>query len=310
MEIYRDRNGDGLPQANFTAEDSEILYYMYINMSDSYDIIPIQRMIEDNTPHYKWGFTYVNVYAYLLNATVSYGVAAKLMFEHITLSYDFSLENNVSYLKTSSDIGKVTNIDVLDSSQLSLNNLSLALLYPTSTHTSKSYSIYIGDQLYNSTTSNETAVNLPLARVIVGSTKAYDLVFGGNYTLNRDQNNETHELKSEAASLSSIPTNLYGPVLWQTSFLSDNLNLGDLFEDSPPDITVDYNESSLIYRICFPIWDGVQVQNDPVYIGYLFSSIEIPEISSTIILPLIIIVTTSLAIMAAKKRKFNFTKTR
>jgi hypothetical protein len=308
MEIYRDTNGDGIPQANFTAGDSEILYYVYVNMSDSYNIIPIERIMEDSIPHYKWGFTYVNVYAYLLNATVSSGLAAKLMFEHVALSYDFSVENNVSYLKTNFDIGRVTNIDVLDSSQLSLNGLSLALLYPTCTHTSKPYSTYIGDQPFNSTISNETAVNLPLARVVLGSTRAYDFVFGGNYTLIRVENNETYELKSEAASLSSVPTNVYGSVVWQSSFFRDNLNLGDLFGDSPPDISVDYADSSLIYRICFPVWDGMQVQNDPVYVGYLFSSIEVPEISSTMILALIVTVTTSLALalVVARKRRFNF----
>ncbi len=310
MEIYRDTNGDGIPQANFTSGESEILYYVYVNMSDSYNIIPIERMMEGNVPHYEWGFTYVNVYAYLLNASVSSGVVAKLVFDHMTLSYDFSVENNVSYLKTNFDIGRVSSIDVLDSSQLSLNGLSLALLYPTCTHTSKPYSTYVGDQPYNSTISNETAVNLQLARVVVGSTRAYDLVFGGNYTLTRGQINETYELKSEAASLSSVPTNVYGSVVWESSYFRDNLNLGDLFEDSPPDISVDYADSSLIYRICFPVWDGMQVQNDPVYVGYLFSSVEVPEISPTIILTLVIMVTTSLALVVAKKRKFNLAKTK
>jgi hypothetical protein len=32
MEVYRDQNGDGIPQANFTSGDSEILYNMYINV--------------------------------------------------------------------------------------------------------------------------------------------------------------------------------------------------------------------------------------------------------------------------------------
>ena len=308
MELYKDANGDGIPQANFTSGESEILYYAYVNMSDSYNISPIERMVEGDVPHYEWGFTYANVYAYLLNATVSSGVVAKLTFEHITIGYDFSVENNVSYLKTNFDIGKVTSIDVFDSSQLSLDGLSLALLYPTGAHTSKPYSTYVGDLLFNSTISNETAVNLGLARVVVGTMKAYDFVFGGNYTLIRGQTNETYELKTEAASLSSVPINTYGSVVWQTSFFRDNLNLGDLFGDSPPDISVDYNESSLIYRICFPIWDGMQVQNDPVYVGYLFSSVEIPEISSTMIVPLMIMVTALLVVVAAKKRKFNLTK--
>lgn len=310
MEVYRDQNGDGIPQANFTSGDSEILYNMYINMSDSYSIIPIQKTMEGNIPHYQWGFTYVNASAYLQNATVSYGVVAKIILDHITVSYDFSLSGNVSNLKTSFDIGKVVSVSVLGSSQFSLDGLSLALLYPTSTYTSKPYSTYVDGQPYNSTIANDSAVNAEVARVAVGDTKAYDFVFGGNYTLIRGENNETHQAKAEAAALSSIPTEIYGPVVWQTTFFREELNLDDLFGGSWPDLTIDYNASSLIYRICFPVWDGVQIQHDPVYVGYLFSSTEIPEIPTIIILPLIFIAATSQVLVLAKKRKFDFTNTK
>ena len=310
MEVYRDQNGDGIPQANFTSGDSEILYWMFINMSDSYNIIPIQKTMEGDVPHYQWGFTYVNVYAYLENATGPIGIVAKLILDHLTVSYDFSLNGNVSNLKTSFDIGKVASMSVLDSSQLSLDGLSLALLYPTSTYSSEPCSTYVDDQPYNSTSANDSAVNAEVARVAVGNTKAYDFVLGGNYTLIRGENNETHQAKAEAAALSSIPTEIYGPVVWQTTFFRDELNLGGLFGGSWPDLTIDYSASSLIYRICFPVWDGMQIQHDPVYIGYLFSSTEIPEIPTTIVLPFIFIAATSLVLLFAKKRKFNFAKAR
>jgi hypothetical protein len=279
-------------------------------MSDSYGIIPIQKTMEVDVPHYQWGFTYVNASAYLQNATVSYGVVAKLIFDHITVSYDFSLSGNVSNLKTNFNIGRVASVDVLDSSQFSLDGLSLALLYPTSTHASKPYSTYVDGQPYNSTIANDSALNAEVARVAVGNTKAYDFVFGGNYILNRGENNETHQARAEAAALSSIPTEIYGPVVWQTSFFRDELNLNDLFGGSWPDVTIDYNASSLIYRICFPVWDGVQIRHDPVYVGYLFSSTEIPEIPTMLILPLVFIVATSLVLVLAKKRKFDFTNTK
>ncbi len=307
MEVYRDQNGDGIPQANFTSGDSEILYCMYINMSDSYSIIPIQKTMEGDVPHYQWGFTYVNVYAYLQNATVPIGVTAKLILDHLTVSYDFSLNGNVSNLKTNFNIGKVNSLSVLDSSELSLDGLSLALLYPTSTYTSKPYSTYVDGQPYNSTSANDSAVDAEVARVAVGNTKAYDFVFGGNYTLNRGENNETHATKAEAAALSSIPIEIYGPVVWQTSFFRDELNLNDLFGGSWPDVTIDYNASSLIYRICFPVWDGAQIQNDPVYVGYLFSSTEIPEFHAILALASIFIAATLLVLVLAKKNKLDFT---
>lgn len=304
MELYRDLNGDGIPQANFTSGTSEILYWMYINMSDSYNIIPIQKTIEGTVPHYQWGFTYVNVYAYLENATGPLGVVAKLILDHLTLSYDFSLNGSISNLKTGFGIGKLANLTVLDSSQLSLDGLSLALLYPTSTYASEPYSTYVDDQPYNSTNANDSAVEAEVARVAVNDTKAFDFVFGSNYTLTRGDNNETHATKAEAAALSSIPPTETegGPIVWQTSFLGDELNLNEFFGGSWPDVTIDYSVSPLIYRICFPVWDGMQIQNDPNFVGYLFSSTQIPEIHAIVVVAPMFIAATLLVLVFAKKR--------
>ena len=309
MEVYKDVNGTGVPEANFTSGESDILYEMYMNMSDSYSIIPIQKTVESGVPHYLWGFTYVSVYAYLQNVTVGYGVAAKLMLDHITVSYDFSLDGNVSNLKNSFDIGKVASMEVLDSSQFSLDGLSLALLYPTVTYSSNASSTYVNGEPYNSATTNDSALGMDVASVAVGVMKAYDFVFGGNYTLVRGVNNETHETRTEASALSSIPAQLYGSTVWQTSFFSDELNLNDLFGGSWPDFTMNYEASQLIYRLCFPVWDGAQINCDPVYVGYLYSTTEVPEMP-TVILPLASIAAATLILAFTKKRKFKFTKTK
>jgi hypothetical protein len=281
-----------------------------MNTSDSYSMISIQKTIESGVPHYLWGFTYVNVSAFLQNITVGYGVAAKLMLDHITVSYDFSLDGNVSNLKTSFDIGKVTSIDVLDSSQPSLDGLSLALLYPTTISSSNPCSAYVNGEPYNSETANDSAVNTDVASVAVGGTKAYDFVFGGNYTLVRDATSKTYETKAEAAAPSSIPTQIYGSAVWQTSFFKDELPLSDLFGGSWSDFTMDYDASLLIYRLCFPVWDGAQIQCDPVYVGYLFSNTEVPEMPTAVSMPLAIIAATALVLVFTKKRRLEFTKTK
>ena len=284
LEVYRDLNGDGIPQANFTSGNSEIVYCMYINMSDSYSMTPVQKVMQDSVPHYQWSFTYENAHAYLQNAIARIGVVASLIFSHMTLSYDFSVNGNVSNLKTNFDIGKVTSLNILDSTQFSLDGLSLALLYATATYTSKPYATYVDGQQYNSTTTEDSAVDAEVAQVTVGDTKAYEFVFGGNYTLNRGESNETHqvsietyEAKAEAAALSSISTKIYGPTIKGMSFFKDQLNLADLFGGSWQDINVNYAASSLIYRICFPVWDGMQIQHDPVYVAYLLSSMQTTE---------------------------------
>jgi hypothetical protein len=314
LEVYRDANGDGIPQANFTSGDSEILYYMYTNMSDSFSMTPVQKVVQASVPHYQWSFTYENVHGYLQNAAARIGVAASLIFSHITLSYDFSVNGNVSNLKASFDIGKVTNLNILDSSQFSLDGLSLALLYATATYTSKPYSTYVDGQEYNSTTAEDSAVNADLAQVQVSGIKAYDFVFGGNYTLNRGETNETHqasietyEAKAEAAALSSISTTIRINPIKGMGFFRDQLNLVDLFGGSWQDFNMNYETSSLIYRICFPAWDGMQIQHDPVYVGYMLSStensqaIEFPTIIVLSGLAVVIVVLLILVVVVRKR---------
>ena len=317
MEVYRDLNGDGIPQANFTSGESEIIYFMYSNMSDSYSMAPIQKVMHYDTAHYEWSFTYENVYAYLQSATARIGVAVRLKLEHLTLGYDFSLNGNVSNLKTSFDIGKAKDIQVFDStindyvnsSQFSFDGLSLSLLYATATYASNPYSTSVNGQPYNSTTTNSSAVDADIAQVAVGEVKAYDFIFGGNYTLNRNENNETFEAKAEAAAESSLPIKIYGPVVRGISFFSDELNLAELFGGSWPNVNTDYGASSLVYRICFPVWDGQQIVHDPVYVGYVFGSTVILEFPTTTIV-VVLMVTTVLVLVTARVRKHYLVKTK
>jgi hypothetical protein len=336
LEVYRDLNGDGVPQADFTSGDSEILYFMYTNMSDSYSMSPIQKVIQDSVPHYQWSFTYENAHAYLQNTTARVGIVASLIFSHITLSYDFSVNGNVSNLKTNFDLGKVTTLNILDSSQFSLDGLSLALLYATATYTSKPYATYVDAQQYNSTTTDDSAVNAEVAQVAVDDTKAYEFIFGGNYTLNRGESNETYqasietyEAKAEAAALSSISITIRVNPVKGMDFFKDQLNLADLFGGSWQDFNMNYETSSLIYRICFPIWDGMQIQHDPVYVAYLLSSMqttenptEVAEDSTAttenptadtftimlIIIPIVVVIAVSLIFVKARTRKRNSKK--
>jgi len=282
LEVYRDFNDDGVPQVDVNSGDSELAYYMYVNMSDSYSMTPVQKTMEGPNPHYRWSFTYENAHGYLQNASHRVGVVASLVFGHITLSYDFTVDGNVSNLKTSFDIGPITSLVIHDSSQLSLEGLSLALLYATATYTSKPYATYVDGGEFNSATAEDSAIDAGLAQVEVDGAKAYDFVFGGNYTLSRGEANQTHqaqvetyEAKAEAAAFSDVlPVIRVNPVKGM-DFFREQLQLGVLFGGSWQDFNMDYQSSSLIYRICFPVWDGIQIQHDPVYVGYILS--ELPE---------------------------------
>ncbi len=309
MEVYRDLNGDGVPQ---TTGESEVLYYIYSNMSQSYTATPIQKEVVDSVAHYRWGFTYQNAYAYLQNASARVGVIARMHLEHLTLNYDFSVDGNTSDLKTSFDIGKVTDLEILGPTQFSsFYGLSLALLYATATYTSTAYSTTVNGQPYDSSTADST-VAAETAQVKIGDSKAYDYMFGGNYTLYSNMGNEsyganieTYTSKAQAAPKTGLPT-VYGPTVKSISFFQDQLNLTALFGGSWPKINSNYEASSLIYRICFPAWSGNQIVHDPVFVGYIRNNTqEVPEFPTLLLtVPLLLIVSVAAA-AGFKKRKLK-----
>jgi hypothetical protein len=309
LEVYRDLNSDGIPQDNTGSAENEILYYIYSNMSKGYSMTPIQKTTTTKVPHYQWSFSYQNAYAYLQNANARVGVIARMLFDHLTLSYDFSVDGNVSSLKTSFDVGKVTNLEILDPSQFSsFEGLSLALLYATATYASTSYSTLVNGQLYDSSTA-DSAVGAEVAEVKVEEVKAYDFIFGGIYTLNSDEdgesyeaNVETYQTEAQAVPMAGLPVS-YGPTVRSISFFRDQLNLADLFGGSWPNVNSNYESSSLIYRICFPVWSGKQIEHDPTFVGYIFTNQEIPELPSLIILAPAIIATVLLLFYFKKHKR-------
>lgn len=306
IEVYTDTNGDGIPQANFTSGVTEIQYYLLMNSSASYHITNIQKTQTGEISHYLWGFEYETIDAFLLYPEQQPGhAAAKVIIDHVGLGYDFSVENNVSSLKTSFDIGEITNVQSLpDEPQVSLDGLSLSLLFSTITVAAKPYAVHINGQPYNSTTTSAPAIATNLGEVTVNMVKAFDFVFGETYNLTRGGNTETHEVKSEAAATSSVPQSALSDMDWVLYVFEDKLNFTELFGTTWGRVNLNCNASALLYRICYPVWDGLAIQHDPTYVAYLFSNTQIPEFTTLTIL-LTLSATTAIAATTARfyKRK-------
>ena len=65
--------------------------------------------------------------------------------------------------------------------------------------------------------------------------------------------------------------------------------------------------SSMVYRVCFPVWDGLQIVHDPVYVGYISRSTNFSEFPiATIVVP-ILIVGGLLGVFVTKSRRRNLT---
>jgi len=306
IEVYNDTNKDGIPQANFTSGESEIRYYLLVNSSVSYEVTPIQKILEDEIPHYTWGFKYHTIDGFLLYPEQQPGQgAAWVTIDYLGFNYDFYVVENVSYIKKSFDIGEITEIQPLGGTSVSLGGLSLSLLFSTVTISAKPYTSYVNSQQYNSTTTENSATAMISGEVAVETIKAYEFLFGENYNLTRGEVIETHEARSEAAATTSVPQGAQSRLEWILAYFENNLNISDLFPSASGiggKINLEYNISAFLYRICYPVWDGLPIQHDPTYIAYLFSNTVIPEFPIPLILPTFLIIT-SLSMLTKKIRK-------
>jgi hypothetical protein len=306
IEVYNDTNGDGISQANFTSGESEIAYYLLVNSSIGYQPTPIQKILKDEIPHYTWGFKYETIDGFLLYPEQQPGQgAARVIIDYLGFNYDFYVVEDVSYIKKNFDIAEITEIQPLSGEQVSLDGLSLSLLFSTITISAKPYTAYVNGQPYNSTTAENPATPTSGGEIAVETIKAYEFLFGEKYNLTRGETWEAHEVKSEAAATTSVPQGVLDHLDWELAYFERHLNLSDLFPSAvgiEGKVSLDYNVSTFLYRICYPVWDGLPIQHDPTYIAYLFSNIIIPEFPIVMVLP-VLVITTSLAILTAKIRK-------
>lgn len=278
MEAFNDTNGDGVPEANFRTGTGEIEYFFLVNSSVGFIPTPVQKMMFGDTPHYVWGIKYEWVDGFLLypefkliNGAQS-NLAARVNLTHLGFTYDYYVQGNISYLKTEFKVGKIVDFRpyALD---ISLDGLGLSLLYGTTMLTTKPYAVLVNGEPYDSKVTETPITSTNRAEVIVEDIKLYEFIFEENYTLYRNSVAESYRSKSAASPTESIPPNAavylspYWLVGWLLRFLSE-----DVFPKisaSLPDIDLEYANSSFVYRVCYPIWEGWEIEHDPTYVAYL-----------------------------------------
>jgi hypothetical protein len=307
MEIYNDTNGNGLPDADYVSGKSEILYHFDVNSSVSFEIMPIEKTLKDGLPHYTWGIRYRTIDGFL--TIDGYTPVARVIVDFMDFSYDFYVQNNASYLKTNFGIGKIletTPSYSVPNALVSLDGLSVALFYGTCVIANKPYVTLVNGNPYNSTTAPASVQPTDLGEIKIENAKAYDFVFGEDYTLSRDSGQESHKSKSTAVSNQSVSSDLQR-YAWVFSNLGAAVSsLFPKISSMKAAINLDYNVSSFLYRICYPVWDGCELQHDPTYIAYLNATI-VPEIGPPLmfvtIASLVSVVVLTAALIDLKKTR-------
>jgi len=274
MEAYKDNNQNGVPEADL----DEIEYFFLLNSSKTFTTTPAQKVTKENIPHYVWSIEYGWIDGFLLYPenriinSVSTNLAARVNITHLALTYEYYVQGNISYLKTGFKIGKLVDFEP-HASDVSSDGLALSLLYGTTMLTTKPYAVLVNGAPYNSTLPQAPTTSTSRAEVVIGNEKLYEFIFTDNYTLYRNSVPESYVSKSVASPIESVPPNaaVYLSPYWLVGSLLRLLS-EDVFprlSTSLPNVGLEYTNSSFVYRVCYPTWEGWSIEHDPTYVAYL-----------------------------------------
>jgi hypothetical protein len=293
MEVYNDTNGNGYLDANYSASTTELKYLLIMNASQTFTTNPVQKTITNGLAHYSWGVTYGNIQAILIKAAApNYGytgglAASYASIDHVSFSYDYSLNGNTTILKTSYDIGNVVLVPPTDPG-VTMQGLSLSLLHTTLAVASHQLSVIAGGNPYNSQTSTSPSL-VTAAQLTVDNGLTYEFRFRDNYTLTKTPP-ETYPARYVASPKGSLPLGVFNG-----QYYTPLIRVQDYVKAQLPDIAglpstsdLSYSTSRLIYRVSYPVWSGSGLKHDPTYVAHFVPStvslVTPPVVSGLLIL--------------------------
>jgi len=277
MEVYNDTDGNGILDANYATAQTELLYTIVMNASQTFQPTPVSKTSVNGVSHYRWGVTYGSVQAILVKYSAGivgspYGGGLPGSYadiDHFTFSYDYSVVGNATFLKTSYEIGNVTLVPPT-APNVTLKGLSLSLLHFTFAVSSAGYAVRLnGSSTDFDSQTSQTSSGINVAQIIVPGSLAYEFRFNDNYTL---LTNPPVSLRAvyEAAAVNSLPSGAF-----QGQGALDLIRVQDYVRAALPSIAglpsssdLNYTTSKLIYRISYPTWGGIGIKHDPTYVGY------------------------------------------
>ena len=277
IEVYNDTDGNGILDANYATAQTELLYTIVMNASQTFQPTPVSKASVNGVSHFRWGVTYGSIQAILVKYSSGiqgspYGGGLPASYANIdqfTFSYDYSVVGNATFLKTSYEMGNVTLMPPT-SPNLTLKGLSLSLLHFTFAVSSEGYAVRLnGSSIDFDSQTSQTSSGINVAQLIVPNSLAYEFRFNDNYTL---LTNPPVSLRAvyEAASAKSLPSGAF-----QGQGALDPIRVQDYVRAALPSIAglpsssdLNYTTSKLIYRISYPTWGGVGIKHDPTYVAY------------------------------------------
>ncbi|MFX0061689.1 MAG: DNRLRE domain-containing protein [Candidatus Hermodarchaeota archaeon] len=305
-ELFDDTNGNGVLDANFDTGVTETSYYLTFNFSQAFTPTIVEKTWINDSWHYRWTVRYEGVLGFLnypdgSRPTVG-DSAAMIEVAHLETSYDYFLTGNVSMLKTSLDLGELTDFISWDENVTSIEGFGLTALHSALLIAcSEKTQILINGEEYNT---NMALTPMPEANIASHNGQLYDLLFDENYTL---YENST---MSYPAPSSAVPWTSFPPLIreGQAQFVLGSFKefLNDFFTSLTGlslDLNLNYTTSSLLYRVNYHKWDGYRLVHDPTYVAHLQKVNNLQSIDDAFTFEILLLALGSSIVIFWKKKK-------
>ena len=250
---------------------TELKYVATVNSSQSFQATPVSQDEAGGVLKLHWGVEYEGIDAFLESPSAGcagcYGggtVAARVLLDHLGMSYDYTITNETTTLQSRYDVGNFTlepPLGSTNSTVTSLDGLGLSLVFSTVTIASKDYSV-------NTNSTGQGAAGLTGASIQVGDLKAFQYLFNDNYTLYRPQP-ALYSAEFSSVSPSSIPSSFGSPNVSPLGWIPAFQQSLPMFSGLAGSQELYYSQSKFLYSLSFPQWSGHALAEDPTFIAYL-----------------------------------------
>jgi len=287
FEIFEDLNNNSILDADFSdgfnKTVDEVRYIFILNASKYVSLtVPTKQNIS-GIVHYVWGIRYEEIQGIIEEVAEKepsswiidpisgeqypsfFEVLCEAYISFLEFKFNYWIQNNISYLKLSMDLGEFS-----CNTSIPFNNLSLSFLFATSTLVKENYTINVIDG--NKTHVSENITQISEADVEVTNVTAFKFIFNSSYVLN--------ELKREYKAV-TVRYDVYllpgDEIYWANDLMTNcEETLKNYLENTSPSLSKDIDlrvqSSRLVYRVTFPAWNNKPLSYDPLYIAYITPS--------------------------------------
>ena len=312
-------------------------YVVPISDDNTYGVEPIVEPIPATklgTDHYRFGMSYYNLTCRIVSADTPFGFWLTLalpvmtvLLSELTIEYDIVIHEDGSVQAESLyTIGQVHQMEFLgfpvEPTDIIINSMKISAVHYLSIFTSQ----YKVTRVSNGNTITPPTSNpLPLddnISIVVGeSERAFDIGLGRQYSLINETTNPWDVVSDDETAINCLlGARLSDLILvaWQlplSAFLFAHMAYG-LSEDvrgrysSVEDMAqgalngTAFVNSDWWYAVTFPEWNGLRVQQDPVYVAYTnLSSLTVTDSDGGGLVALLLIVVGIIAIVWFVRRR-------